>query len=311
MVSLSFSHPQYLWALITIPLLIVIHFMVLNYTTAKAFEFANFPALARVSKGFKVNKSIFLLVIRIITLISIVLAVSGTTIWYSGLGSDFDFVLAIDSSSSMLTKDYNPNRLEAAKEAALYFLDDVPPEASLSVISFAGTSFIRRSLSNDKFLVKQAIKEITPEAVGGTDIGEAIVTSANILSNSNKGRAVILLTDGRSNVGLSVSDSIDYAKENHVIVHTIGIGTEEGGSFEGISALLKLDKGNLKNISSGTSGLSFIALDNENIRKAYNEIALSTRRQLSVDLTVSLLLIAILLSIIDWALMNTRYKRIP
>lgn len=86
----------------------------------------------------------------------------------------------------------------------------------------------KKDLDNVK---KEIKKNIGAEQVGGTDLGDALVTGTNMLFNSGKGRAIILLTDGRSNVGLFIDDALEYVKKSHVLVHTIGVGTEEGGVY--------------------------------------------------------------------------------
>jgi len=309
--SISFTQPQFLWAFVSLPILVAVHYLTFNYAKSRAFEFSNFQALVRVSKGFKVQKNILLLVIRIITLISIILAISGMTFWYKGEGSDFDFILAIDASSSMLTEDYEPNRLESAKETALFFIDNVPAETKIGVLSFAGTSFIKQNLIDDRFLIKQAIKGMEAEQVGGTDLGDAIVTGTNMLFNSDKGRAVVLLTDGRSNVGIFLDDALEYVKKSHVLVHAVGVGTEEGGFIQNVTAALKLDEESLKKISSETGGLYFIAENKEKLKEAFDQISRSTAKLVSINLSVILLLVALGLSLLDWSLINTSFKRIP
>lgn len=312
MADLVFGNPVYLWFFLSLPALIVVHFYTLRYAKGHAFEFANFAALARVARVPVISKNLTLLVIRMFTLSCIILAVSGTIVWYSGLSSGRDFVLAVDVSSSMLASDYEPNRLEAAKAAALSFLDNVPAQTRVGVVNFAGTAFVALRPTDDFLKVKDAVNALEVQRVGGTDIGEAIVTSSNLVSSEDKGNVVILLTDGRSNVGVAPFEAVNYANDNHVAVYTIGVGTEKGGVLEGVeSVVLSLDEPILQEIASRTSAKYYRAENADELSKAYKEIADVSVQSISLDLTIPLVLVALLASLTDWFLVNTRYRRIP
>jgi len=310
--DLVFNSPVYLWFFLSLPALIVVHFYTLRYAKGHALEFANFAALARVARTPVLSKNITLLVMRMFTLSCIILAVSGAVFWYSGLSSGKDFVLAIDTSSSMLAADFEPNRLEVAKSSALEFLEKIPPKTKVGVVSFSGTAFVALRPSDDFFKVKQAVNSIEVQQVGGTDLGEAIVTSSNLVSSEEKENAVILLTDGRSNVGLQPFEAVNYANDNHVSVYTIGVGTEAGGLLEGTEhVVLTLDETTLKEIASRTNAQYFKAETVEELKDAYKEIANVSVQKISLELTMPLILIALLASLIDWFLINTKHRRIP
>src|SRR3989344_7113566 len=112
--EIVFSNPEYLWGLAFIPVIVLMHFLALNYSKARALKFANFPALARISKGVGSNYNITILIIRILIFALIILAISGTVLVYYGKSASAAYVLAIDASSSMLVDDFEPNRMEAA-----------------------------------------------------------------------------------------------------------------------------------------------------------------------------------------------------
>ena len=226
--EIVFRNPFYLWALIVIPVIIVAHFLSLRYSKARAIKFANFVALARVSERVRLSSNFSVLILRIIVFVAIVFSIAGTTVYYEGKQIDADYILTIDSSASMLASDFLPTRFEAAKSSAISFVDSLPIYSSVGVIGFSGTSYVTQTLTIDKNLVKSAIGNLNIMSSGGTSIGDAVITGTNLLMNSAKPKVVILLTDGRSNLGIGINSSINYANENNVIVHAIGIGTEEG-----------------------------------------------------------------------------------
>ena len=293
------------------PLMVLAHYLSLRYTRRRALKFANYPAIERITGKRILSKNYTLLAIRLTTLCLLVLAVSGTVLWYEGRTSDFDFMLAIDASGSMLATDYAPNRLDAAKNAANLFVDNLPGKSTVGVISFAGVSFIKQKPTSDIEKVKNAIKNISIEIVGGTAIGSAIITSSNLLAESDRAKVLILLTDGQNNVGPSIDTAVDYANGNHLTISTIGIGTEEGGEFPNLTFVSKLDPATLKLISNSTGGKYYEARNETELENAYKEIALSSTQKLSVDLSLYFLFIAIVLLFVEWGLANTKYRTLP
>jgi Ca-activated chloride channel family protein len=317
--EIVFNNAVFLWFLLAIPCLIIVHFLTLKYSRKSALRFSNFEAIARVTREYIatkpytslfLNRGVVLLTLRILALSLLILAVAGTVVWYEGETSDFDFVLAIDSSSSMLADDFTPNRLEATKVAAGLFVDILAHQSKVGLVTFGGTSYVEQKPTSDFALLKGDIANISVSRVGGTDLATAIVTSSNLLIGGERGKAVILLTDGQSNVGASIDDGITYANNDNVIVHTIGVGTEQGGKFLGVDVLSRLDEDTLQRIASLTGGEYFRADNKDALVNAYKDISGLTTRKLSLSLTPIFLVIALLFSILEWVLLNTIFKTI-
>ena len=306
--EVTFTNPVYLWALLAVPVLIVIYFISLKYSKARTLKFANFVALSRVSGGVGGDTNSLVLIIRMIALICVILSISGMTLWYIGESTNKDYVIALDASASMMSDDFDPTRLEAAKTAAINFVDNLPINSRIGILSFAGTSFVDQPLTYDKGLIKESISNINAKVVGGTDFGNAIITSTNILIPSKKARMIVLLTDGRSNIGISEEAAIAYAIDNHIIVHTIGIGrSSPEGELE-----LGLDEESLKEIASVTLGIYYFADSSEDLIDVYDQIIQSKSvGNNPIDLSFILLLVALFLLIFDWTLGNTLYRVIP
>jgi Ca-activated chloride channel family protein len=313
--EITFISPVYLWFLACIPFFIALHLLTLRFVKRRAMNFANFEAIKRVGTGLKggriLSRNIVLLVMRLFTLLFLIFALAGTVLWYYGKSSDFDFVLAIDASGSMLADDFIPNRLEAAKKAALSFMDEIPRRAKVAVISFAGTTFVKQRLTEDFFKVKEAINSMEIEFASGTAIGDAIISSANQFEEGERAKVVVLLTDGQSNVGTLPEEAIQYANDNHVTVNTIGVATEKGGEFAEIDIISRLDEDTLKSIAANTGGKYYKAENVEELSKAYKEIATTAEKKVPVKLTMPFMLIAFLLIFVEWILINTRYRTIP
>jgi len=302
--------PDYLWLLLILPVIVIAHMITLKFTKRKAIRFANFEIIERITGGESLSKNFFLLVIRVIILLLFVLALSGTTISYTGLGSNFDFSIVIDASNSMLVQDMQPNRLEAAKENAINFVNNLNNNNHISVISFSSTALLETSLTNNLEDVKAAISRISAKETGGTNIGDTLITAVNSLLNSENSKVIILLTDGRSNTGVSISDAVEYAKIKQVVINTIGIGTEEGGEYiAGVN--LTLDEATLRYIASETGGKYFRAPSTESLAQAYNEILATRETTIFRNLSLPFTIIALVLLLIEWILFNTKYRTIP
>ncbi len=315
--GLIFGKPMYLWFLLSLPVFIIAHFFTLKYVKGSALKFANFEAIRRVSKGRMLaqpysgkffNKNLGVLFIRLLVITFLIFSVAGTSIEYIGETSDFDYVLAIDVSSSMITDDFEPNRLEAAKKAANVFLDSVSGKVNIGIVSFSGSPVVEQELISDNSRLREVVDLLDIGELGGTNIGGAIVTSSNLFVNEDKSKVIVLLTDGQANVGTSVKDAVDNVKSKNIRIDSIGVGTEEGGLFAGFNVTLKLDEEALAYMADETSGNYFKADNFEKLSSAFKEIASSTQQKMQYDLSFILLLLSLIIIFIQWGLINIKYR---
>lgn len=296
-----------------IPALFVVHILSFKFTRLRALKFANFEILEKavgVRKGVSKNYTLFF--IRAFILLLLIMAAAGSVYWYYGRGSAFNYVIAIDASISMGANDYEPNRIEAAKEAALGFLDVLDAKADVGVVTFTGITFIKQKLTNNMIDIRSAIRGIGLEESGGTSLGDAMIASTNLFEDNKKANVIILITDGQQNVGLDPSLAIDYLNDNNVLVNTVGIGTKEGGEFiEGVRGVSKLDEDTLMYIAEATNGEYFWAPNVDELKNAFKKIAKAKRERLSMQLGPVFMAVAVTLLILEWGLMNTRYRMLP
>lgn len=306
MASISFSNPGYLFFLLVIPLLIFIHFATLKATRTSALKFANFPAIARIRGVEFFSKNILTLFLTIAVVFLLVMSLSGATLNVVIDASSYSFVVALDTSQSMEANDISPNRMEGAKESALDFVESAPLTTRIGVISFSGNVLIEQDLTNDKSLIKTAIRNIDISEIAGTDLYEAVITGTNLLK-AEETKAIVLLSDGQVNVG-GIEDAIEYANDNKVVLHTIAIGSEEGGlTSYGFS---KLDEDSLKALAYNTDGVFSRALNKEELSNSLDEIIKKTRRKVGIELDAYLLIASIILFTIEYFLINSRYRRL-
>jgi Ca-activated chloride channel family protein len=294
-----------------VPAILLVHFVSLRKVKRSAMVFANYEAMEHVFGKKILSKNYPVLFARLLTLVLLILALTGVVVLYEGYAGDFDYVLAIDSSASMRAQDYAPDRLGAAKDAALTFINMMPGSSKAGFVSFSGTAFVKQPLTDDRESLKESISSLGVELVGGTAIGEAIVSSSDVLIPADRDKAIILITDGESNVGVSVEDAIAYAKNAGVVIYAIGIGSEEGGLVANTSFYVGLNSGALENMSNATDGKFYRAKTKRELEIAYTEIATGSEKDIRLDLSSYLMLAAMVSFIIEMVLVNSKYRTIP
>jgi Ca-activated chloride channel family protein len=319
MIRITFENPMYLWYLLGIPLLIYTHFYLLRHSKAKAMKFANFDALKRVTGEKLITKNTSVLVMRVLVLACIIVAASGVVLWYQTQVNENDFIIAIDVSASMAAQDVAPTRLEAAKQTAIDFIDQLSSRSTIGIVTFSGTTFIDSIPIDNKNTLKKTIEVIEVAKTGGTDIAGAIITSTNMLLPSKKGKTIIIFTDGSNTVGAFIENSIqnglDYAIRNHVVIHAIGIGSEAGPigylpEYYNISAVY--NENILKDVTNQTGGYYYQATDTSGLKQAYHDISLAAQKAyVPLPLSYSLMLIALVLLFLEWGFISTRFRKMP
>ncbi|MEO6539605.1 MAG: VWA domain-containing protein [Ferruginibacter sp.] len=197
-------------------------------------------------------------------------------------GEGLDIVLCIDVSGSMTAQDLKPNRLEAAKNVAIDFVNKRLTDR-IAVVIFSGESFTQCPLTTDRRVLVSAIENIRNGLLeDGTAIGSGLGTSVDRLRTSkSKSKVVILLTDGENNGGLiDPQTAKEIAKAFQVKVYTIGVGTDgyapqPQNTPTGVvmaNSKVSIDEKLLKEIARETGGNYFRAKDNEGLTGIYDEI---------------------------------------
>ena len=306
MIQVSFLYPQLLMFLLLIPIFILVYFLGGVYNKRNSLVFPNFEAMKRISGGEIFSRNFVVLYINLVILSLLVLGIAGMTISLDTKSSSFSYVFAIDNSGSMATMDVLPNRLEAAKIFAGKFVDKLPL-VEIGVIEFSGDTTIMQELDASKLKTKIAIDGVTFGGVSGTNTYNAVI-GANKIFGTNKMKSLILITDGQSNVG-SVDKIITYANKRNIIIHAIAVGTVEGGESN-LGVISKLDEDFLKALAFNTGGKFFSAQDTEALDEVLFELE-KTTTNVSLNISIYLLIGSLILLLLNWILHNFRFKTIP
>lgn len=239
-----------------------------------------------------------------------------------------NIVLALDISGSMLAKDLQPNRFEAAKSVAGEFVSSRPYD-NIGLVVFAGESYTQCPLTTDHAVLLNMINSVEMGLVNdGTAIGSGLATAVNRLKEIKEGsKVVILLTDGTNNSGtIAPVTAAEIAASFGIRVYTIGVGTMGEALYpiqtylgvEYVSMPVEIDEASLKQIASATGGQYFRATDNNSLHKIYEEIDQLEKVKLKVEsftqkeeLFPPYLWAALILLFAALLLRSTLFRRMP
>jgi Ca-activated chloride channel family protein len=205
-------------------------------------------------------------------------------------------MLANDTSNSMQATDVRPSRLAAAQRAAERFLAGIPGSILTGQIEFARHPILLQSPTADHSLTKAAIAQLRPGG-GGTAIGDTITTALKSLMSlprKNGKRppgAIVLLSDGVSNVGTSPLAAARQAKADHIPIYTIALGTSHGtipikhGS-QTVTTPVPVSPQQLREIAISSGGRAYTAADSANASAVYAHLATQLgHKQVKQELT--------------------------
>jgi Ca-activated chloride channel family protein len=248
--------------------------------------------------------------------------------WQKVSTEGIDIIIDLDISSSMLAQDFNPNRLEAAKDVAIKFISGRPDDR-IGLVVFSGESFTQCPLTTDHAVLINLFKEVKSGMIeDGTAIGDGLATAVNRLKDSKaKSKVVILLTDGMNNAGeIAPLTAAEIAETFGIRVYTIGVGTRGTAPYPvqtpyGIryqQMRVQIDEEVLQKIAAMTGGKYFRATNNKKLEEIYQEIDKMEKSKIDVkqyskrqEEYMQFALLAALLLLLEWALGNSVLRKLP
>ena len=204
-----------------------------------------------------------------------------------------DIILAMDVSTSMLARDFTPDRINAAKDIAMEFIAQRPSDR-MGIVVFAAESYTQCPLTTDRSTLINLMKELQTGLIeDGTAIGNGLATAvARMMESDAKSRVVILLTDGVNNSGEIAPDTAaEIAYTYGVRVYTIGVGANGMAPYpvmtpwgiEMQNLPVEIDEDLLKRIAQTTGGRYFRATDNTKLAEIYAEINQMEKARTTID----------------------------
>ena len=279
-----FANPDFLYLLALLPVLIF-WYMRRHRSATSDFRFSSLKVFGGIKPTLKEKLKHVPFMLRIVVLALLIVAFArprtastGENIHTEGI----DIALVLDISGSMLAEDLRPNRIEAAKDVALEFIDERANDR-IGLVIFAGESFTQCPMTIDHRVLKDLLQQVKSGMVeDGTAIGMAIAQGVNRLKESKaKSKVMILLTDGVNNRGeIDPLTATQIAQTFGIRIYTVGVGTRGEAPYPvqtpfGIryqNVPVDVDEATLREVASKTDGKYFRATDNRSLREIYAEI---------------------------------------
>lgn len=284
---INLAHPGYLWLfLLFIPL---IAWYVWSQRKANpSMRMSSISAFKGLSTSWKVYVKHFSFVLKLAALSCLIIILCRPQTYDKWSMSDTegtDIVMAIDISASMLSRDLQPDRLEAAKKVASDFVAKRESD-NIGLVIFAGEGFTLLPMTTHQATLLNTIHEISINMLDadGTAIGDGIATAINRIKDGKaKSKSIILLTDGTNNSGVVAPlTAAEIAQKEGIRIYTIGLGTRGtaetpyaqgfGGELLYKPMPVTIDEESLKKVAQMTGGKYFRATDNDVLTSIFNEI---------------------------------------
>ena len=276
--NFSWEYKDMLWLLWAIPLVFIIKYIIQARLKQKLLI-----ALPKSSLKWKPASLLRYLPDILMALILILIIISiarpqktneKVEQWTEGI----DIMLVIDISESMQIEDFKPNRLEAAKETALKFIEGRFQDR-IGIVIFSGDAYSLSPLTLDYELLESYIQDLNFDMIQnrGTAIGSALAVGTNRMRDSeSKSKVLILLSDGDNTAGnIDPITAAELASSFNIKIYTIAIGKEGrvpfGQDFFGRTRYVEntLDETNLRKIAEIGDGQFYRVSDNEALENVF------------------------------------------
>ena len=291
---MSFLWPSLLLLLLTLPILVILY---VRLWRRRAVAQAELGAMGLVQSG--TGRSLgrrrhLPFILFVIGLFFLLLGLARPESVVTLPRIEGTVILAFDISSSMSADDLDPSRMEAAKAAAITFVENQPDTIDIGVVAFSNGGVIVQPPTEQQGDVLETIDRLSPN--GGTSLGQGIFTAINAIAGealtldenafaedaptpqigSYRSAVIVLLTDGENTSQADPLQVAQVAAEAGIRIYPIGIGSPEGAVLEldGFNVLTQLEEATLQDIAALTNGAYFNATTTESLEEIYQNIDL-------------------------------------
>lgn len=329
---MEFANPKILWLLAVIPLLVA-YYVWRSMQGGASIVISSTDSLRTAPRTLRYYLRHLPIVLRVAAVALLIVASARPQSAESETRTEtegIDIVLAVDISGSMLARDFQPDRLTAAKEVAAQFVANRQGDR-IGLVVFAGEAFTQTPLTTDESSLQTLLGRLRSGVVeDGTAIGNGLATAVNRLRESDsKSKVIILLTDGVNNRGqIAPLTAADIAKELNIKVYTIGVGRngtapfpvfdERGRELYTVDIEVEIDEKMLTEIAEKTGGEYFRATNKRSLEQIYAQIDKMEKSKVEqFDIThiheeyLLYLLVALALLVVEFVVKYIVLKRIP
>ena len=274
---MSFAQPILLLGLLAVPLAIAAYVAAQRRRRRYAVRFPAVPTLAGLIDPVPAWRKHLPVTLFVLALAALATALARPHATVAVPVERASVVLVTDVSGSMAATDVAPSRLDAAKEAALSFIDKVPGQLRVGLVAFSTSPHTTVSPTDSHDEVRAAIAGLNAD--GATVTGDGLDTAVKLLDEPGQKKrppaAIVLLSDGKTTGGRDPVGVARDAKRLHVPIYTVALGTDEGtvpgGPFnEPIP--VPPDPETMREIASASGGRSFQATDSGELGTVYKRL---------------------------------------
>lgn len=259
---LRYENIEWLYLLGLAPVLLILFILTIRWRKQALSQFGEHRLLKKLMPMASLNKQKWKFSIYLFAITFLIIGLANPQI-----GSKMeevkregvDLMIAIDLSNSMLSEDLQPSRLQRAKQAISRLIDRLEGDR-IGLVVFAGDAYVQLPITTDYSAAKLFLSTINTNIVPtqGTAIGKAIALSVKSFDLENtQNKAVIVITDGENHED-DAKEQATKAYEESIFVHTIGMGSVEGGPIP-----IKNRYGQLKGYQKDKQGKTVITKLNE------------------------------------------------
>lgn len=277
-----FQWPWAFWGLLLLPLLTILYLRIQRTRWRQAFQFSQTSLLAALDQQLSPWKRLLLPVSTLLLLLLLILALARPTIVTKVPTRSVQMMLVLDISLSMMAEDIKPNRIQAAKDAGIRFVESLPRDVSVGLTLFAGNTYVVTPPLRDHHQVANLLKSLKVEDLQPrTEIGSAIEASLKTLTprteapkKSPPQRVIILLSDGDSREGYPWNLAAQEAKKQRVSIYTVGVGSPGDTSivYQGQVLPVTFSETTLKEIARLAGGEYFRVFSERDFQQVYTAV---------------------------------------
>jgi tetratricopeptide (TPR) repeat protein len=278
---LELEHPEYLLALLGLPIMITLYFFILNWKKKVVAKIGDEALVKELIKDYSPKKFLIKFVLIAIAFTIGVIALANPRIPTGAVKESYtgiDVMIALDVSNSMLAEDIKPDRLDRAKEFISRLIDQLPDDR-IGLVVFAGRAYLQMPLTVDHDAAKMYLSTASTNTVPtqGTVIGDALkMAYAGFNPKEKKYRSIILITDGEDHDDNAIKVSKELAAQG-IMINTVGIGSPQGAVIpdpvthqlkkdeNGNIVVTKLNEDELKEIASNGNGIYQLFDNTDNV----------------------------------------------
>jgi Ca-activated chloride channel homolog len=238
---MSFRWPELLWAVLLVPLVLLVWMRGERRRTQRAGVFGNPALLPNMVTARPGWRRVLPVILYLLAATVLLLALARPEATAQVPRDQATIMLVTDYSESMLNTDVTPTRIQAAQQAADAFLEEIPERFQVGLVTFAGAPSVEALPTTDKDVIRAALRNAPLRR--GTAVGDALVRALqasrppNMVNNERPPTAVLLLTDGESRSGTPPLTAAQQAKEEGVPVFTVAIASEPPQELQEIAEI--------------------------------------------------------------------------